>query len=398
MQRVRGGDSAPVGATPLAALLDIFRVKQYFGAALEVRQWARAARADAGFVDVVRRAALPLPRFLPGTELPRAKPAHVLPASRGRTRHPGLGGRRLAVVSSGGSGALASLIGVARALEDARAPVSCWSLCSGGALFGFPLAAGFPADQVAEFVLGLSARDLVDVDWPAIARAPLRLGRGLTGLVRGERLEATYRRLLGDLTLGELPVPAYAPVWSVEHNRLDYLGPRTHPDLPVARAVRMALSLPPVFTPVELDGERWCDGGIVDILPVHPVLDIEAPSDVALAVNAFHPPGLVGEDATGWDRLPLSILELAAQVRTSQHIALARENLARLRAEVPDVLLLEPVSYDEVRGAGLYRQFIDPSDWPRYIRQGYDTTRAALAAWDPAAPREAQPAPHAAAS
>ena len=379
-------DDRPRGAsegTPLDALVDIFRVKQYFGVALELRQWARAARADLGFVDAVRRVALPLPDFLPGTSLPQAPPGHPLPRRVRRQHHSALAGRRVAVVSSGGSGALASLIGVARALDEAHATVTCWSLCSGGALFGFPLAAGLPPDRVADFVLGLTARDLVDLDWAALARAPFRLGRGLTGLVRGERVERTYRDLLGDLVLGELPVPAYVPIWSAEHNRLEYLGPRTHPDVRLARAVRMGLSLPPVFEPVELDGQRWCDGGIVDILPVHPVLDIEAPPDVAVVVNAFHPPGLVGEDATGWDRAPLSILELAAQVRSSQHIQLARENLARLRAEVPDVLLLEPVPYDLVRGAGFYRQFFDPTDWPAFIRAGYETTREALASWHP---------------
>lgn len=378
------GQDAEAKGTPLDALLDIFRVKQYFGVALELRSWARAARADLGFVDVVRRAALPLPAFLPATALPHAPPGRPLPRRVRRHPHPRLAGRRVAVVSSGGSGALATLIGLARALDEAHASVCCWSLCSGGALFGFPLAAGLPADRVADFVLGLTARDLVDLDWPAVARAPFRLGRGLTGLVRGERVERTYRDLLGDLTLGELPVPAYVPIWNAEHNRLEYLGPRTHPDVTVARAVRMGLSLPPVFEPVALDGQLWCDGGIVDILPVHPVLDLEAPPDVALAVNVFHPPGLAGEDATGWDRMPLSILELAAQVRTSQHVQLARENLARLRAEVPDVLLLEPVPYDVAQGTGLYRQFVDPTDWPTFIREGYDTTREALAAWHPA--------------
>ena len=359
--------------TPVDAATDIFRVKQYFGVALELREWARTVRTDAGFVDLVRRAVLPLPWWGP----PRAPAVAPLPVFRSRA--PGrLAGKRVAVASSGGSGALASLVGVARALEETRTPVSCWSLCSGGALFGFPLAAGRSADEVAELLLGLTARDLVDVDWGGLARAPMRLGRGLTGVVRGERIEETCRRLVGDLTLGDLPVPAYAPIWNVEENRVEYLGPRTYPQVSVAKAIRMALALPPVFEPVALGGYHWCDGGIVDILPVHPVLDMEAPPDVVLAVNGFHPPGLRGEDATGWDDQSLSILQLAGQVRSSQHVQLARENLARLRAAVPDVRLIEPVPYDVVRGTGFYRQFLDPTDWPTFIRAGYDAARAAL--------------------
>ena len=359
--------------TPVDAATDIFRVKQYFGVLLELRDWARSLGADAGFVDLVRRAVLPVP----GSGPPRAPAVAPLPLFR--SGPPGdLAGKRVAVVSSGGSGALASLVGVARVLEESGTPVGCWSLCSGGALFGFPLAAGRSADEVAELVLDLTARDLVDVDWWGLTRALARRGRGLTGVVRGERIEDTCRRLVGDLTLGDLPVPAYAPIWNVEQNRVEYLGPRTYPRVRVATAIRLALALPPVFEPVPLDGYHWCDGGIVDILPVHPVLDLEEPPEVVLAVNCFHPPGLRGEDATGWEDQPLSILQLAGQVRSSQHVQLARENLARLRSVVPDVRLVEPVPYDLVRGTGFYRQFLDPTDWPSFIRAGYDATHVAL--------------------
>lgn len=374
------------GGSVFDQALDIFRVKQYFDVALELREWERGIRADAGFAGAVARAAVALPGLPP----PRVDAADRRPLPPFRHRPvPALAGRRVAVVCSGGSGALASLIGVVRALEETDATLTCLSLCSGSTLFGFPLATGLSADRTAELVLGLTGRDLVDVDWSGLVNAPLRLGRGFTGILRGDRIEATVRRMLGDVTLGELALPAYAPVWDVEHNRLDYLGPRTHPDLPVARAVRLALSLPPVYRPPRFDGRHWCDGGIVDILPVHPVLDLEPPPQVAVVVNAFHPAGLAGEDATGWAGRPLAILELAAQVRTSQHIQLARENLARLRAEVPEVLLVEPVPYDTVRGTGFYRQFVDPTDWPRFVRAGYDATRAALRTYSAGAAQRA---------
>jgi NTE family protein len=285
---------------------------------------------------------------------------------------------RLAVVASGGSGATACLVGVARALEEAGRRPDVYSLCSGSALFGFPLAAGLPAVEVADLLLALRPRRYVDVAWRSLAAAPLTAGRGFTGIVRGDRLEEYFRDRLGDMTLAELAVPAYVPVWSVEHNRLDYLGPRTHPDVPVARAIRMALSLPLFFEPVELAGELWCDGGIVDILPVVPLLDIEPPAATTLAINVFHPPGLAGEDATGWDRRAGSILRAASQVRTSQHLQLARHNLRRLR-DSGRTLLLEPVPYDAVRGTGFYRQFLDVTDWPRFMLAGYEHTRHAFA-------------------
>jgi NTE family protein len=284
---------------------------------------------------------------------------------------------RLAVVASGGSGATACLVGVARALEEAGRRPDVYSVSSGSALFGFPLAAGLSAGAVADLLLGFRPRDCADVAWRPLLAMPATLGRGFTGLLHGDRVESYFRRHLGERTLGDLQTPCYAPIWSVEHNRLEYLGPRTHPDVPVARAIRMAVSMPFFFAPVELDGEHWCDGGIVDILPVHPVLDIEPACETAIAVNVFHPPGFAGEDATGWAAQRASILRAASQIRTSQHITLARENLARLRAGCRTVLL-EPVPYQAIRGAGFYRQFLDTAEWPQFMAAGHEATCQAL--------------------
>jgi NTE family protein len=357
------------GDSPLDLALDVFRVRQYFNALVRGRDLLQGVRRDVGFLDDVRRAVVPLPR-------PRHRPAgDPFPADRAEGVPPLPG--RVGVVSTGGSGALASLIGVARALEESGTEVSVWSLCSGGAMFGFPLAAGLTADEVARLIGSMDPRDYVDVSWRDLGTAVLTGGRGWAGLLRGDRLEEFYRRRLGDLTLGELPTPAYAPIWNIDSNTVEYLGPKTYPDLPVARAIRMAVSLPMFVQPALLDGRWWCDGGIVDIFPVHPVLDIEPPIDTAIAVNAFYPHQFTGEDASGWERRRLSLLAIGSQVRTSQQVQLARENLARLRAQA-QVLLVEPVPYQKVRGTGFYQQFVDPSEWPEFVRAGREATLDAL--------------------
>lgn len=376
---------APSRPTPLDLVLDIHRVRQYFDTVLRAGEFAAALRQDAGFLDALRRTVLPLPGerrqrpvnpFRPDRPAGRSAGGPRVGRTAGRSAE-GLPAGRLAVVAGGGSGATACLVGVAQALADTGRRPDLYSLCSGSALFGFPLAAGLAPVEVADLLLGLEPRECVDVAWRSLAAAPIRLGRGFTGLLRGDRIEAYFRRHLGGRTLGELPIPAYAPIWSVQHNRLEYLGPRTHPDLPVARAIRMSISMPLFFEPVELAGQHWCDGGIVDIMPVHPVLELEPPVAAAVAVNVFYPPGFAGEDATGWERAPASILRAASQVRTSQHIALARANLDRLRGACP-TLLLEPVPYVAVRGTGFYRQFVDTAQWPDFMRAGRDVARAAL--------------------
>jgi len=355
----------------LGSVIDVFRLRQYFNVVTTTRQLAEGVREDAGLLDDARRALV----RLPWERRPRPVPGPFPPAKS--LELPGLRRRRLALMATGGSGALASIVGAARALEEAGIRPSVISLCSGSSIFGFPLGAGLRAEDVAAFALGLAPEDYVDVDWRLLASVVPTGGRGFAGVIRGERIERTYRRLLGDMRLGDLAIPTYAPVWSIEENRLEYIGPRTHPDLPVARAVRMSIALPLFIEPVELDGNHWCDGGIVDIFPVRPVLDIEEPCDAALAVNAFYPPRFAGEDATGWERRRASIVYAAAQVRTCQQVELARTNLERLEQHV-QVAMIEPVPYATVRGAGFYRQFLNTSAWASFMQAGRRDARRAL--------------------
>jgi len=353
----------------LDAALDIFCVRQYFNVIVRARDVATAVRSDARFLDTVRRGILPLPfDRQPAT-------GHIFGPLRGPAPPPLAG--RVGVVATGGSGALASLIGVAKALEDSGTGVSVYSVCSGSALFGFPLGVGMPPEEAAELTASMQPGDYVDVGWREIAALVPTLARGWCGLLRGDKLEAFYRGHLGDLTLAQLRTPTYAPIWNVEHNCLKFIGPRTHPDLPVARAIRMAVSLPLFIQPVVLDGQSWCDGGIVDIFPVRPVLDIEPAVEMAVAVNCFYPHEFGGEDVTGWDRRPLSIVSAASQVRTCQQAELAREHLARLRDEAR-TLLIEPVPYGKVAGTGFYEQFLDTREWPEFMRAGRAAMLAAL--------------------
>lgn len=355
----------------LDTLLDVFRLRQYFNAITRTREWVEGLRQDAGLLTDAAWATLGRPPGGAGAQNPFPP---IEPYTTQVTHR-----QRIALAATGGSGALASVVGAARALEEAGLRPSVISLCSGSAVFGFPLAAGLSAEEVADFTLGLLPQDYIDVDWRRLLRLALTMGRGFAGIIQGDAIEDAYRRLLGDMTLGDMPIPAYAPIWNVEQNRVEYIGPRTYPKLPVARAVHMAIALPLFIQPVGFGGFHWCDGGIVDIFPVHPLLDIEQPCDVTLAINGFYPAGFRGEDATGWEYRRASILYVASQVRTCQQVELARENLAQLRS-ASKLIMIEPVSYETVRGVGFYRQFLSTRDWAGFMRAGRIEARRALAA------------------
>ncbi len=338
----------------LSPVIDVFRLRQYFNVVTGVREVAHLVREDYSFVNSIRRALVHLP-----FETAPAIETHPFPEPSKRRLDGALHGRRFGLVATGGSGALASVVGVWRALEESGMTPDVVSVCSGSSLFGFPLACGLSAEEVAEFTLGLRTEDYVDVNWPGLASVVIAGGRGFAGMVVGD---------------------CYAPIWNIEENRLEYAGPRTHPDLPVARVIRTAIAIPLFIDPVQIDGLHWCDGGIVDIFPVRPLLEIEEACEVVLAVNGFYPPDFEGESAYGWREERASVLRIASQVRTSQQIELARTNLERLRAET-EVMMIDPVPYTAVQGAGFYKHFIDRAAWPDFMRAGRADALHALRTW-----------------
>ena len=123
----------------------------------------RSPTRTLGLINDARRALITLP-----FHQPREPDLHPFP-SRQPLLSADLKERRLALLATGGSGALASVVGAARALEEAGVRPAVISLCSGSALFGFPIAAGIPADEVAAFTLSLRPDEYVDVDWRMLA-------------------------------------------------------------------------------------------------------------------------------------------------------------------------------------------------------------------------------------
>jgi len=93
------------------------------------------------------------------------------------------------------------------------------------------------------------------------------------------------------------------------------------------------------------------------------VLDIEPAVDTAVAVNGFYPHEFVGENVTGWDTRPLSIITAGSQVRTCQQAQLAREHLARLRRQA-QTMLIEPVPYHKVAGTDSTSSSSTPASGP----------------------------------
>lgn len=171
------------------------------------------------------------------------------------------------VLGSGGARGLAH-IGVIHYLEEAGYDIRSISACSMGAVIGGIYAAG-KLDDYEKWVCAIDRMDIVsllDFSWQK------------DGLVKGEKIIETLKKLVGDRNIEDLPIPftavatdfaAEKEVWMQKGSLFD--------------AMRASMSLPLFFTPFNYKGRRLIDGGVLNPVPIAPTFSDH--NDFTIAVN-----------------------------------------------------------------------------------------------------------------
>jgi NTE family protein len=348
--------------------LDLYGLKRAFARTNELRDLVRET-ADPAFLMRARRALLPLPVI----ERPPAV-ANPLPRVAARRPARGLAGKRVALIASGGGGACVSLVGIAHAFEEAGIEPACLTAASGGAIWGAMWASGMSAHEMAEFSLRWRPEDYLDIQWRHLPRFALAALRGFTGLAKGEAIEQLFDERLRALTVGETRFPITTIAYNMDLGRVEYLGTRRTPQLTVGELVRIAIALPVFIEAVPVGDHLLVDGGIIELVPAEPILR-EDGYDHVFVCNFMLPPQFEPRDITGWERHRLGILQASRQLERGYHLEFAQ----RAKRELGDALtIIDPVDYHELRGVSFYDLFIDRSQWPRLIRQGYEAGSRAL--------------------
>jgi NTE family protein len=206
---------------------------------------------------------------------------------------------RVCLVLAGGGARGSAHIGVIKVLEELRVPVDCIAGTSIGALIGAAYATGIDAAEMEKIVAGLSTEALF-VDRPPRSEVPIRTkideqrnfvgpefgvrdGELLVskGLVAGEQLETTMRRLIRSsdvVRFDDLPIPFRAVATDLAAGEPVVLSQGE-----LSQALRASLSVPVALAPVRLDGRILVDGGLTDNLPVDVARAMGA--DVAIVVD-----------------------------------------------------------------------------------------------------------------
>lgn len=175
---------------------------------------------------------------------------------------------RIALVLGAGGARGYAHLGALEVLRERGHEIVAISGTSMGALVGGLAAAG-KDQEFADWVRTLTQRGVLRLMDPAI-KGP--------GAVYGNRVVERISGILGDVDIEDLPVPFTAVATDLTNQREVWFQRG-----PLLAAIRASIAIPGALTPVEMGGRLLVDGGILNPLPVGPVLAVDA--DVTMAVD-----------------------------------------------------------------------------------------------------------------
>ncbi len=174
------------------------------------------------------------------------------------------------VLGSGGARGYAH-IGVIEELQAQGHAIESIAGSSMGALVGGMAAAG-KLEAYRDYVRPLQRLDVLRlIDWT--------LHGG--GLIKGERISAVLRELIGDRLIEDLPIPYTAVAVDLDAQREVWFSRG-----PLFDAIRASIAIPTVFRPHRHQGRLLVDGGLLNPLPVSPMLRDLTSATIAVDVNA----------------------------------------------------------------------------------------------------------------
>jgi NTE family protein len=243
-------------------------------------------------------------------------------------RRPLVGHGPVGLALSSGAARGAAHAGVLCAIEEAGIEVSVITGSSAGALIGGAWAAGVSAEEIIDRVRAAQFRDF------GVPSLTPRLG-----LMDTTPLARNLEDRLGDVRIEDLPIRFGAVV-----TELVSPTPRLVTTGSLVDAVRASSAVPGLFPPVKVDGVPCIDGGVLSGLPIWAAHHLGADDVIAVRFG----------DEPRW-----------------RHWLESRKDHPA-HGQRADLLI---VIDDEACSSWT------PADVPAMIERGYETARAALAAW-----------------
>lgn len=175
--------------------------------------------------------------------------------------------KRVALVLGSGGARGYAHIGVIEEIEKRGYEIACIAGCSMGAVVGGIYAAGKLQDyrNWIESLDYLNVLRLVDVSF--------RLGA-----IRGEKVFGQIRKIVGEINIEDLRIPYTAVATDLTNQQEIWFQEGC-----LHQAMRASAAIPSLFTPVMQGNRMLVDGGLLNPLPIVPV--VSSHCDLIIAVN-----------------------------------------------------------------------------------------------------------------
>ncbi|WP_341520443.1 patatin-like phospholipase family protein [Pseudomonas sp. G.S.17] len=175
--------------------------------------------------------------------------------------------KRIALVLGSGGARGYAHIGVIEELERRGYDIACIAGCSMGAVVGGIYAAG----KLQQYRAWIESLDYLDV--LRLVDVSFRLGA-----IRGEKVFGQIREIVGEINIEDLRIPYTAVATDLTNQQEIWFQEGC-----LHQAMRASAAIPSLFTPVMQDGRMLVDGGLLNPLPIVPV--VSSHCDLIVAVN-----------------------------------------------------------------------------------------------------------------
>jgi predicted patatin/cPLA2 family phospholipase len=147
--------------------------------------------------------------------------------------------------------------------------VKCYTCVSAGALVAFFFILGFEFRELWEFVLELEFKKLVNPDWSNIKKCGVDSGDRIKKYLEGVLEKKTG---ISNITFSQLykqkPIKYNILGSCLTTKEQICFNHEVFPNMAVSDAIRISISLPFFFTPVEYEGNYYVDGGLSNNYPI----------------------------------------------------------------------------------------------------------------------------------
>lgn len=236
----------------------------------------------------------------------------------------------IGIALSGGGSRGAAHLGALKALEDLGIDIQVISGTSAGSIAAALYASGLSTDDIYKVM-----KDKKFIDYAKIILP-------VDGLMNLDNLRKNLNEIIKKKDFSDMKKKLYIALTNLYSGEVEYMKSGN-----VIDAVIASSSIPVLFSPVEINGQKYVDGGVLDNLPIKPLLD-DCDIIIAVDVMATGPVTKIENlHDVGVRTFQLSISSLSKEMKRKCNLLIEPHGLS-------DFNILDVSHFDQIYKIGYY--------------------------------------------